>query len=172
MFSWLAFFLLLFGLILGSSCNVNPWQPLSEGEEARIKAELAGRSFRQFEPHVDGNPRRGVIVDFTSGLSLWAQYAEDGHAVNEWEISAEDYRVQGAADGSEITVQFLDPASRQQFPEECEGCIETTGVSVSIRDAFDEGRIRFRINDPDAVLPLPFPVFGSWTEFREDEYFD
>ena len=31
---------------------------------------------------------------------------------------------------------------------------------------------RFKLNDPDKRLPSPFPVFKSWTKFREDEYFD
>ena len=172
MLSWLALFLLLFGLVFGSSCSVVPAEPVSEAEESRIKSELDGRSFRQFEPHVDGNPRRGVIIDFHGGLSLWGQYAEDGHAVNEWEIVASDYRVEGAGDGSEITIHFLDPATRQQFPEECAGCIEMTGVSISVREIYDSERIAFRVNDPEGVLPLPFPVFDSWTAFREDEYFD
>ena len=172
MLSWITLFILLFGMMFGSSCNVVPAQPLGEDEEARVKAELAGRSFRQFEPDVDGNPRKGVIIDFTGGLSVWGQYAVDGQAVNEWEIVAEDYRVEGAADGSEVTVYFLDPATRQQFPDACEGCIDTAGVSVSIRNVFDEERIAFRVNDREGVLPRPFPVFVSWTEFREDEHFD
>ena len=41
-----------------------------------------------------------------------------------------------------------------------------TGVSVSVRNVFDPDRIAFRLNDPDGVLPLPFPVFARWTEFR------
>ena len=172
MLSWLALLLLVFGLVFGPSCGGGPFQPLGEVDESRIKTELEGRSFRQFEPHVEGNPRRGAIIDFTGGLSLWAQYAKDGHAVNEWEITSSDYRIEKRSGEEAITVHFSEPMTRQQFPEECEGCIETTGVSISVRNVYDSERMALRVNDPDGVLPLPFPVFGSWTTFREDEYFD
>ena len=36
---------------------------------------------------------------------------------------------------------------------------------------FDEGRIAFRLNDPEGVLPEPFPIFGSWTVFEEVVWF-
>ena len=90
--------------------------------------------------------------------------------MNEWEILADSYSVK--ASGSEYTLSFNAPGSRQQIPTECEDCIPTKGVSISVRDLFDEGKIAFRVNDPDNVLPLPFPVFESWTRFSEDEYFN
>ena len=62
--------------------------------------------------------------------------------------------------------------SEQQFPRRCTDCIPTAGVSISIKNVFDSDDIEFRINDPNNVLPLPFPVFGSWTRFNEDEYFE
>ena len=71
-----------------------------------------------------------------------------------------------------MTITFVGPVTRQQFPEACEDCIGTSGVTISIRDVFDAERISFRVNDPEGVLPSPFPVFGSWTRFEEDEYFD
>ena len=141
---------------------------VSEAEMERVVEELQGRSFRQFDPHVDGDPRKGVILDFHDGISLWAQYAEAVYAVNEWEILADSYEV--LASGSEYTLRFKNPRSRQQFPTECEDCIPTHGVSISVRDLFDEGSTTFRLNDADGVLPPPFPVFGSWTRFSEDEY--
>jgi hypothetical protein len=49
-----------------------------------VVAELEGRSFRQFHPLLDESPRRGVLLDFRSVLSIWAQHSEDGHALNEW----------------------------------------------------------------------------------------
>ena len=150
-----------------AGCEEEPVS-VSEAERQRIVAELDDRSFRQFEPHRDGNPRKGVILDFFNGISLWAQYGEDGHAVNEWDIHAESYRVE--ARGSEYILTFNDPRSYQQFPTECEDCIPTTGVSISVRDLFDKEKIAFRVNDPEGDLPLPFPVFGSWTRFGEDEY--
>ena len=39
-----------------------------------------------------------------------------------------------------------------------------------MKNVFDGDDIEFRINDPNDVLPLPFPVFKSWTQFNEDEY--
>ncbi len=161
--------------LLGSVfCSADgPPEPVGEAEAARIKAELADRSFRQFEPHVDGDPRKGVLLDFFGGVTLWAQFAERNHAVSEWEITAGDYRIERTRDdGSKITIHFIDPRTSQQFPEACEGCIETAGVSISIRNVFDAGRIAFRLNDPEGRLPSPFPVFTSWTAFREDEIFD
>ena len=64
----------------------------------------------------------------------------------------------------------ISPASMQQFPDRCSDCILTSGVSVSVRDFFDRDGISFRVNDPNSLLPLPFPVFGSWVRFDEDEY--
>lgn len=150
-------------------CEEEPVE-VSEADKEKVVAELQDRSFRQFDPHVDGDPRRGVILDFHSGISLWAQYAEGAYAVNEWEILADSYSVK--ASGSEYTLSFNAPVSRQQFPTECEDCVPTEGVSISVRDLFDKERTAFRVNDPDNVLSLPFPVFKSWTRFSEDEYFN
>ena len=168
--------LILLGSALLARCaggESGPPEPVSESEVERIKEELAGRTFRQFEPSRDADRRKAVVLDFFSGVSLRAQSAEGGHAVSEWEIVANDYRVERAgAAGSEITISFADPRTRQQFPEACENCIDTSGVSISIRNVFDAERIAFRLNDPEGNLPAPFPVFGSWTTFREDEIFD
>ena len=163
----------VFGLLLiacAACAEVVPSDPLTALEVAAVKAELADRSFRQFEPHADGDPRKGVILDFFGPLSLWAQYAEGGHARNEWEIVADDYRVERAGSGQMVTLYPVAPRTRQQFPTECVACIDVTSVSVSVRNVFDPDRIAFRLNDPDGVLPLPFPVFAQWTEFREDEW--
>ena len=138
----------------------------------RMAAELEGRSFRQFAPSVDASPRRAVILDFHDGFNLWAQYAEDGHAVYEWEIIADGYRIESTADRSGIVLFPTGVTSMQQFPDSCSDCIPTLEVSVSVRDVLDEDEIAFRINDPNSALPLPFPVFGSWTRFDEDEYFE
>ena len=163
------------------SCDNIPFEPITEIEEdfepigeveaAEIKAVLNDRSFRQFDPHVDASPRKGVILDFFNGVSLWAQYAEGNYAINEWEIRADDYRVEQASDGSEIRIYFIEPSSTRILPDRCENCIETVGTSISIRNVFDSDRIAFKLNDPDNSLPSPFPVFQSWTKFREDEIF-
>ena len=158
-------------LIAGVACaELVSSDPLTASEVAAVKAELANRSFRQFEPHVDGDPRKGVVLDFFGPLSLWAQYAEGGHALNEWEIVADDYRVERVGSGQMVTLYPVAPRTLQRFPTECNACIDVTGVSVSVRNVFDADRIAFRLNDPDDVLPLPFPVFAQWTEFQEDEW--
>lgn len=137
--------------------------------DEQIAAELRGRSFRQFDPSVDANRRKGVVLRFSAEVSLWAQYAENEHAVNEWEITSTGYRVQKGGGRSEYTLHFEEPSSTQELPTRCDDCIQTSGVSISVRDVFDSGKIRFRLNDPDGVLPMPFPVFESWTRFEEDE---
>ena len=53
------------------SCGpMTPPQPVSGAEEARIKAELQGRSFRPFELSKDASPRKGVILDFFGPISI------------------------------------------------------------------------------------------------------
>ena len=153
------------------SCGpMTPPQPVSGAEEARIKAELQGRSFRQFEPSKDASPRKGVILDFFGPISIWAQYSEDRRAVNEWEIVSNDYRIEKHGGGSEMTIYLGQPRSIQTFPTRCDDCIPTAGVSISIRDVFDSAKISFKLNNPNGILPSPFPVLGSWTRFTEDEF--
>lgn len=169
--------LLVLALLLAASCSrAAPLRPVGEDEEIRIKAELKDRSFRQFVPSRDASPRKGVMLEFSGRVSIWAQYAEGNQAVNEWEIVSGDYRIESRGDRdedtSEITVQFDQPKSTRGLPSRCEDCILTSGVSISIRNVFDPGRISFRINDPNGVLPSPFPVFESWTRFSEDEYME
>ena len=159
-------------LLLASSCGKeDPAQPVSGTEEARVKAELEDRSFRQFEPSRDADRRKAVILDFFDGITIWAQYAEGNRAVSEWEVSAREYRVEQNGT-SVITIQLEEPGSRRQFPEECVDCIPTSRLSISVRSVFDPERISFKLNDPGNDLPSPFPVFKSWTRFQEDEYFD
>ncbi len=152
-----------------AGCDADPY-PADRDTSERIESELEGRSFRQFDPSKDESPRRAVILDFHDGLSIWGQYAEGGHAVNEWEIRAGDYRIEWTGDDSEITLVPLAATSEQQFPRQCTDCVPTAGVSISVRNVFDSGGVEFRINDPNSVLPLPFPVFSSWTRFNEDIY--
>ena len=178
--AWLTPIILTFTLLLASSCSYNDlfkpaskeFQPVSEEEEERIKTELKDRSFRQFDPSKDASPRKGIILSFFGGISLWAQYSEDRRAINEWEIAAKDYRIEKASDNSEFKIYFNNPRSTQEFPTKCDNCIQTSGVSISIRNIFDSEKISFKLNNPDNSLPLPFPVFKSWTKFQEDEIFD
>lgn len=155
------------------SC-ANPLQPVDDEEEVRVKTELQDRSFRQFAPSKDALKRKGVILDFFDNdrqiIHLWAQYAEGDTALNEWEIIAKAYRVEKG--GSEYRLYFESPSSHQNLPNTCDDCIETEGVSISVRNLFDHDKIEFRINDKNEILPLPFPIFNTWTKFSEDEYFD
>lgn len=178
----LAPILLVSVLLFGSSCGSDvPFQSVGEGEEERIKDALNDRSFRQFVSSKDASPRKAVILDFFDGIRVWAQYSKKDHAVNEWEIAAQDYRVLKVENSSRIGrgghnpefIIYLDnPTFTQQFPTACEDCIEVSGFSISIRSPFDSNRISFKLNNPGRDLPLPFPVFDSWTKFEEDEYFD
>lgn len=103
---------------------------------------------------------------------IWAQYSENQHAVDEWEINWQNYRVEKHGSFSEITIHPENVKSGRNLPVNCEDCIRTSGVSVSIRKVFDAEMISFRVNDPGEVLPSPFPAFGSWTKFQEDEIFE
>ena len=148
-----------------------PPETVGQLPPAGVVAELEGRSFRQFHPTRDGTPRSGVILDFTDGFNLWAQVAEDGYAVHEWEITAADLRVESTAEPSEFVLFPEGLTSERQFPEPCQDCISTAEVSISVRDIADPNKIAFRINDPEGVLPSPFPLFHDWTRFNEDEAF-
>ncbi len=163
-------FILTFTCLILSSCANSPLQPISSEEEQKVKAELDDRSFRQFDPSKDAEKRKAVILDFFNGVSLWAQYAEGPYAINEWEILADDYRVEKA--GSEYRIYFEAPRSQQILPTECENCVETTGISISIQNPFDSEKIRFKLNIDNDNFPRPFPIFESWTKFNEDEYFE
>ena len=165
----LKLFLFAFTCLTLFSC-MNPLQPVSSEEEQLVKAELENRSFRQFDPSRDANKRKAVVLDFFDGISLWAQYSEGSTALSEWEILADDYRVEKS--GSEYRIYFDAPRSVQILPTQCNNCIETSGISISIRNLFDSEKIRFKLNIDNDNFPRPFPIFESWTKFKEDEYFD
>ena len=161
----------LLSTIVASCRGTEEAQPVTQMEEERVKSALSDRSFRQFEPSVDASPRKGVILDFFNGMSLWAQYAEDAHAENEWEIIASDYSIEKHGDVSEITIHPVDPRAVQGLPTECDDCIEPVGISISIRNVLEDD-ISFKLNFPAGTLPPPFPVFDTWTTFLEDEYME
>ena len=167
--TYLVPFILMFTCLIIFSC-ANPLEPVSAEEEERIKAELENRSFRQFDPSKEADKRKGVILDFFNGIELWAQYAEGETALNEWSISAEDYHI--VKSGSEYRIYFEAPRSEQILPSQCDNCIETSEISISIRNLFDSEKIRFKLNIDDDNFPRPFPIFESWTKFSEDEYFE
>ena len=148
-------------------------QNAAEAEwKATVRDELRGRSFRQFQTSKDGNRRKAVILDFSNGFRLWAQYSLDSHAIHEWEVSADSYSIDGKAGDTTFTIYLDNPRSTQEFPDPCDGCIQAEALSISIRYVFSNEKTAFKLNDPERELPLPFPVFRSWTKFEEDEYFD
>ena len=154
----------------GLSAVVETVEPVPASALAeRITAALADRSFREFDPSRDAEVRKAVILDFFSGVELWAQYAEGDRALVEWQIRADSYRVEGDPDGSEVTLYFVDPKGSQILPAECATCVGSKNVSISVMNVFDPARIAFKVNDPYGVLQSPFPVFNSWTRFSEDE---
>lgn len=161
--------MLAFICLILFSC-ANPLLPVDSDEEKMVKAELENRSFRQFDPSKDANKRKAIILHFFSGVSLWAQYAEGNTALSEWEIVADDYSVEKS--GSEYRIHFEGPRSVQILPTQCDNCIGTSGISISIRDLFDSEKIRFKLNIDNDDFPRPFPIFESWTKFEEDEYFE
>lgn len=146
------------------------WIDVLLEEEALVKAGLANRSFRQFDPSRDGDPRKAIVIDFHGGLAMWAQFAEDGRATDEWEVSEDSYWIQRAAGRYDIyRLNFNRPTVRRTLPEECEDCIDVSGLAILVRDYGNAARISFILVDADGNLPLPFPVFHSWTRFEEDE---
>ena len=137
-----------------------------------VMEQLQDRSFRQFEPGRDSSPRKAVVIDFFNGISVWAQYSENNHALSEWEIFAQEFEAQVAGNGSDITLTPINPHSTQIQPETCDDCVDPAGFSVSIRGLFDSTDIAIMLHDPSGTLPSPMPVFTQWTPFQEDEYFD
>lgn len=162
------------GCDFGSAGQAPDWlEESSPAEiEERILGELQGRSFRRFEPSVDASPRKGVILEFFDGAAVWGQYAVGDRAVNEWEIVAEDYRIEWNDNVSEVTITFNEPKLLEELPNKCDDCIHVSSFSLSIRDLFQSKELSFKLNAPRDVLPPPFPVFTSWTKFEEDVYFE
>ena len=166
---WITLTALASVLVLMVACTgTEEGEPASADEEAQVKAALQDRSFRQFDPSVGASPRKGIVLDFFDGLIVWAQYAEDETAINEWEVASSDFEVEKHGDLSEVTLHFLNPRALQKLPTECDDCLEPTGFSVSVRNVLDDEGIQFKLNFGAGSLPSPIPVFDEWTEFSED----
>ena len=140
------------------------------GRAEQVAGTLRERSFRQFVPSRDASPRRAVIISFFSGVSVWAQYAEDGHALHEWEVVADEFQVVADSSDSEFAIRLVEPLTKQILPTQCNDCIDASGLSMSVRNVFDPDLIAFKLNGPEGGLPPPFPVFEQWTRFNEDEW--
>ena len=55
--------------VFTASCTDNlPTEPVSEEGGRLIKAELQDRSFRQFQPSREDDPRKAFILDFSEGV--------------------------------------------------------------------------------------------------------
>ena len=159
------------GLFSITACIGSPSpKPVTLAEKAEVMSALQDRSFRSFYPSKDAEKRRSVILDFFGPVALWAQYAVGKRAIDEWEIGDEEYRIEKHGDISEVTIHLEGAMTRRNLTDECENCIPTAGVSISIRNLFDSDKIAFKVNDPNGILPSPFPIFESWTRFTEDEY--
>ena len=153
----------------GSGTTVITLNSAEEANAEDIKKYLSGRSFRQFVPDKDASPRSAVVLDFSNGLSLWAQYAEAGDAISEWEITAADYRMKSFGRKSPATLTPVLPDTHRFLPTECRDCIDAGGVTIEVRNVIDPAGIEFRVLDPHQMLPAPFPAFEAWTKFQEDE---
>ena len=159
------------GLFSITACISSPQpKPVTLSEKAEVMAALQDRSFRAFYPSKDAEKRKGVILDFFGPVVLWAQYAVGERAIDEWEIVTHEYRIEKHGDISEVTIHLEGAMTQRNLPDECENCIPTAGVSISIRNLFDNDKIAFKVNDPNGILPSPFPIFESWTRFTEDEH--
>ena len=159
------------GLLSIAACLGGPSpKPVTLAEKAEVMFALQDRSFRSFYPFKDAEKRKGIILDFFGPVGLWAQYAVGKRAIDEWEIGAEEYRIEKHGHISEVTTHLEGAMTQRNLPDECENCIPTAGVSISIRNLFDSDKITFKVNDPNAILPSPFPIFKDWTRFTEDEY--
>ena len=62
------------------------------------------------------------MIDFFSGVGLWAQYSEGGHAPDEWEIVASGYRIEqtGASTSGFFGIVFIFPRAGLWAPR-CPG---------------------------------------------------
>lgn len=113
---------------VGPSPAAQNGPPVGKYPAAAIKVELKNRSFRQFDPHIDGNPRKAVVLDFFRPFFLWAQYSEDGWATDEWGIDAGDYRVESGGSATVVTLYPVTPQTWRGLPTECNDCIDVTGL--------------------------------------------
>ena len=96
------------------------------------------RSFRQFQPSKNGYPGKAVILDFSNGLSLWAQYAQDDRDINKWEILAERYGFDGEPGDTTFTIFFDKPYTRQELPTTGDGCKESARFSIIVELSEEE----------------------------------
>ena len=153
-----------------TTCSEESSRVVTGTEANEIKRALEQRVFRQYDPYdVYADRRYAVVLIFDDGIGIAAQYSEKGVPINDWWVDSNDYRIEQTEDGNEIRFYFIEPFSGRFLPTECQDCIDTTGVSISVRDVFEKDMIEFKVNDPNKSLPSPFPIFTSWTRYIEDQ---
>ena len=162
-------------LIAVSACARNPvaledfvWELVSVHDASQVKGHLAERVFRQWDPSRGADRSKAIVLDFTKGLKVGAQYSEAGGVVDEWEVYQDGYWIEKAFDQPVYRFEVRQPTVHRRLPEECMNCIDTQGLIVLVRDFGDADEIQFALVDSVGHLPSPFPVFESWTRFVED----
>ena len=150
------------------------WQLVDVHDAARISAHLSTRVFRQSDPSRNADSRKTIVIDFHGGvgLSVRAQRYDGGRAVDDWRVSQDFYWMEKAHGLPVYRFDMRNPTVERTLPKECdegEDCIDTTGLSVLVRDYHRKEEIQFAFWDSIGHLPAPFPVFTSWTRFVEDD---
>lgn len=159
--------LIAFSLSFLVSCGEPTFEMISAEDKYEIQYTLEGQNFLRYEPNEAARNKKAVRIDFSDGLYFAATQWENDIAVHDWSIRSRRYSVERSTHGSRIKIYFVESTSRVKLPHACQNCLDTSGVSISVRDVFDSEKIRFKINDPDNNLPPPFPLFHSWTQFPE-----
>ncbi len=148
------------------------FSPLSDAEQQEVWKSLKGRSFRQFGPTLDSDPRKGVIIEFGSGADLsvkvWAQHASGGRAEHEWEIRSSEIELSKAAEAGIYKISMAELAAKSILGDDE---IEAEDFEFQVHVRKGRGETMFRFNS-DTELPLPFPLFEDWTKFREPQRFN
>ena len=91
--------------------------------------------------------------------------------MNEWEIVADDYRVERAGYGQMATLYPVAPRTLQRLPTECSACINVGDVSVSVRNVFDPDRIAFRLTVVLLGWVVVIPKDDAVVSFLLDQFF-
>jgi len=161
-----------------SSCD-NPlnldlfsWQLVSPQDAARIRAYLDGRVFRQSDPSRNAETRKSIVIDFNHGLTMRGQYIKGGNIIDDWSVRQDVYWMEKAHGEPVYRFEWRSPTVRRLLPEECEDCIDTSGLTILVRDYHKRDGILFALWDSAGLVPSPLPVFDGWTRFAEDARHD
>ena len=144
------------------------WRFVSLQKAAEVTSHLDGRVFRQFDPSSTAARRKGIVIDFNGGLGLEARYAEGGETVDEWKVHGDYYWIEEAHGHPVYRFDFPDPTAQRLLPRGGDS-VDATGLTILVRDYFKKDQIQFALLDSVGHLPSPFPVFGQWTRFVEDD---